>query len=320
MSESTPSQRSRHLRQLLSPLPGSIAQDNVRPLRIPGRMDRWKLLDCVCEMHPPVTRKTWREWFAQGHIRQSGSPVGSDSIVRGGEEFEHVFPGMIEPEVNSDVSILAEDEALVIVDKPAPLPLHASGRFERNTLVSFLQLVYPHDRLRPVHRLDANTSGIVVLARRREAARALSKQFEQGHVRKRYLVRCSGQPQQEEFECDEPISLERRRGGTRTVDQTNGKPARTLFRLLETFGDGTSLLEAVPLTGRTNQIRIHLWSLEMPVFGDPSYLPDHEIAAAQTLGVNDPPMCLHAWELAFEHPLTGERASWRSPMPDWSFW
>jgi len=318
MAQMTLGQRMEKLRWAIDPLPGSIPQDNIRPIRIPGRLDGWVLIDCVCELHPPVSRQTWTQWFAQGHIRRQGVPSDPKTEVRGGEEFEHVFPDTVEPDVNPEVTIVGEDESIVIVDKPAPLPVHASGRFERNTLIAFLRHAYTNERLRVVHRLDANTSGLVALARTKDAARSMAAEFEKATVGKRYLARCLGRPSEQTFVCEMPISAERGKGGTRTVDPNNGKAARTRFRAIKSCSDGTTLVEAIPETGRTNQIRIHLWSLGMPVMGDPSYLPGERIEASQTLGVKDPPMCLHAAELTFTHPTSGRAVTWRSPVPRWA--
>lgn len=302
------------------PLPGSCPYLNTRPIRIPARLDRRRLLDCVCEMYPHVSRETWCGWFSQGHIRRDGSPSNPMSTVRGGEQYEHLFPNTVEPDVNAEVTILAETSSHIVVDKPAPLPIHPSGRFFRNTLIAFLRLVYPGERLKLVHRLDANTSGLVLVARTSDAARTLARQFETGTVEKRYLARCLGSPSWTEKVCDVPISIARGEGGTRTTDQLNGKPACTRFRVIERFPDGTTLLQATPITGRTNQIRIHLWSLGVPIAGDPSYLPAGRIAALQTLGVNDGPMCLHAASLAFSDPNSAARVQWTSPAPSWTKW
>ena len=310
-------QRNEQLRRRMTPLPGSQPYENIRPIRIPARLDHWKLLDCVCEQHPHVSRKTWCEWFSQGHIRRRGVPADPMLVVRGGEEFEHAFPDTVEPDVNPHVVIAAEDANLIVVEKPAPLPIHPSGRFERNTLISFLQLVYPDECLKLVHRLDANTSGLVLIARSPTVATAMAKQFESGMVQKRYLVRCHGMPDRSEFSCDAPISSRRREGGTRDVDPIHGKQARTEFRVIKPFPDNTTLLEARPITGRTNQIRIHLWSLGHSVLGDPSYLPGGQIAAWQTLGVHDPPMCLHAAGLTVCDPVSGDEIHWSSDSPGW---
>ena len=106
-------------------------------------------------------------------------------------------------------------------------------------------------------------------------------------------------------------------GGARLPDEY-GAPASTRFRLQSVLDDGTSLLEVEPLTGRTNQIRAHLWKLALPIVGDPIYLPDGQLGNAQTLSVADPPLCLHAAEIEFMHPLRGERVIYATAAPAWA--
>jgi 23S rRNA-/tRNA-specific pseudouridylate synthase len=106
--------------------------------------------------------------------------------------------------------------------------------------------------------------------------------------------------------------------GSRVVDPTSGQAARTEFRVLERLPDGTTLLEARPLTGRTNQIRVHLWHLGFPVCGDPAYRPGGTLGDSQTLTLDAPPLCLHASSITFTHPLTRERVQFTAPMPAWN--
>ena len=106
--------------------------------------------------------------------------------------------------------------------------------------------------------------------------------------------------------------------GTRVVDEIEGLPSRTDFQVIERCADGTTLLEAKFGTGRTNQIRVHLWQLGFPVAGDPAYLPDRKTGDTQTLAPGSPPLQLHAWKLSFRHPLTGEVMDFETARPDWS--
>jgi RluA family pseudouridine synthase len=176
--------------------------------------------------------------------------------------------------------------------------------------------VYAPLRLRPAHRLDADTSGVVVLSKTRDVARCLQPQFETGRVEKKYVAKLHGTPNEEIFECSKPLADAPGPDGVRLPDE-NGKPALTRFCLLQKHDDGTSLVEAIPITGRTNQIRAHLWSLGTPIVGDPIYLRDDDLGVAKSLAVGDPPLCLHAASLAFDHPQTGERMTFKATRPIW---
>jgi len=195
--------------------------------------------------------------------------------------------------------------------------VHAGGRFNRNTLQHILDLVWHPLRPRSVHRLDASTTGVMLLCKTQHFARLVQPQFERGEVGKVYLARVQGHPAQDEFTCDAPVSTEAGKLGGRTVDEA-GQEAKTKFRVLQRAADGTALVEARPITGRTNQIRIHLWHLGHPILGDAAYLPGGEVGGTQTLAVTDPPLHLHAWKLAFTHPLTRERMMFEAGRPQWA--
>ena len=245
------------------------------------------------------------------------NPVTADRTVRAGEQYQHIFPDTVEPEIATDIQVLHEDDALIVINKPAPLPMHASGRFNRNTLVWILNRVYHPQRMRPAHRLDANTSGVVVLARTRKFANHLGPQFESHEVRKRYVALVYGRLPEPKTVNESPISNSAGPAGCRTIDES-GQHARTEFRELQTFEDGTSLVEAIPVTGRTNQIRLHLWDLGAPIVGDPVYLRDGEMGDIQTVDVAAPTMCLHSELIALRHPLTNKVIEFKAPRPKWA--
>jgi 23S rRNA-/tRNA-specific pseudouridylate synthase len=182
-------------------------------------------------------------------------------------------------------------------------------------LQQILKTVYHPQKPRPVHRLDANTTGVMVWARTHHFAGQLQPQFAQGTVEKVYLARVQGHPPQEQFISEAPISSEPGALGTRRIDE-KGLPARTEFWVRHRDPDGTALLEARPLTGRTNQIRVHLWQLGWPICGDQVYLPDQKLGTTQTLAPQDPPLCLHAWRLTFSHRR--EQVSFTAPPPAWA--
>ena len=311
--------RQRALAAAVTPLPGSVPYHNYRPLIVPSAHDRATLLDFLAGIFAHVPREHWAELCVAGRIlNESERPVTAEHIVRAGERYLNSEPATTEPDVAVDIRLVHEDEAFLVVDKPAPLPLHPSGRFNKNTLQSILQTVYAPQKPRPAHRLDANTSGLVVFSRTRHFAGLLQPQFEAGTVEKIYLARVAGHPVEETFACDAPIGDEPLDAGLRTVDFTAGLAARTEFRTLRRFADGSALVEARPLTGRTNQIRIHLWQLGLPIRGDRSYLADGKLGDVQTHAVGDPPLCLHAYRLTFAHPLTGERITFVAQAPAWS--
>jgi UPF0176 protein len=312
-------ERKNELRRLTTILPGSVPQDQFRPVNVPADCDGMPLIDVLCRVvtHAPV--RFWEDRFRQGLLLDDRDvPCSPDRIVHTGEHFRHRFPDVVEPDVNMDIDLLHEDEAILVVSKPAPLPMHAGGRFHRNTLMFVLDALYAPQKLRPSHRLDANTTGVLVIARTPHAAKKVQTQFARGEVEKRYLVRVNGHPTEDRFECDARISNEASDVGSRFIDQRNGQQAHTIFQVLERFEDATTLIEAQPLTGRTHQIRLHLWHLGFPVRGDSVYLPEGEIGDRQTLEINSLPMCLHAWRLEFKHPLTRERVRFEAPAPSWA--
>lgn len=314
-------QERRHaaIREATHPLPGSTPQDNFRPIRISGEHAGWTIADVLCSIFAHIPREEWLSRIETGAVVDDlHRTFAPDRTVREGEQFFTVERMAVEPDVDAGIRILHEDRAIVVLSKPAPLPVHAGGRFRRNTLQGILDAVYAPEHIRPAHRLDANTTGVLVCARTRHFARLLQPQFEAGTVEKTYLVRVSGHPHDDEFVCEAPIARDPSEAGIRVIDPANGLPSRTEFRVLERRPDDTALLEARPVTGRTNQIRAHLWHLGFPVVGDPAYLPGGAIGTVQTLAPGASPLCLHAWRIAFVHPLDGKQAAFSAPPPDWA--
>lgn len=309
--------RTESIADFVTPLPGSTPADNYRPISVSEKCDGMSLIDLLDRAHPHVGRDVWQQRCDEGLILHDGQPVGASQIVASGQRYLHKIPAEIEPPVNADIQVLYEDDSVVVVNKPAPLPMHPSGRFNRNTLTSILKQVYHREQLRIAHRLDANTTGVVVLSRSKAAARFIAPQFESGNVQKTYLARVHGQPEAESFSCDAPISKTPTQAGLREVDP-HGLDAHTDFKVLRRFDDGTSLVQAIPRTGRTNQIRVHLWHLGLPIMGDAGYLPDGELGQVQTLPLDAPPMCLHAWKLTFCPKPSDQPLDVVASVPAWA--
>ena len=299
------------LQQACNPLPGALPLENRRPIHIPASQDKRCLLDALVDLFPQVPAAEWEARCADGRfVNYAGVVRNRDHIVRAGERVLQVFPPETEPPVATDIRVLYEDEALIILDKPAPLPMHAGGRYHRNTLQHFMNLACAPLVPRAAHRLDANTTGVVAFSTTRHFCKLLQRQFAEGTVQKTYLARVHGHPVDDSFSCDAPISSVPGEAGTRCIAEDGGQEALTHFRVLERCGDGTSLLEATPVTGRTNQIRIHLRHLGHPVCGDPIYTA--EPRGIQTLDPAAPPLCLHAWKLTIRHPLHGHEMTFEA--------
>ena len=315
----TIAQRHAAISRATTPLPGSVPHTNYKPVNVPSDCDGKTLLATLCRIVSHVPASYWETECVRGLlVNEQREIVAAEKIVRAGERYLHLFPNVTEPDVNPHVEILHEDEALIVLNKPAPLPMHAGGRFYRNTLQHILNEVYRPQKPHPAHRLDANTTGVVLVTRTRHFAGKLQPQFARGAVKKLYLVRVQGRPREEIFSCAAPIADESGKLGARLVDLENGLEARTEFRVLKPFTDGTTLLEARPLTGRTNQIRIHCAHLGFPVCGDTAYLAGGELGDTQTLAVNAAPLCLHSWKIAFMHPHTRQPVEFTAPPPAWA--
>lgn len=312
------SERQAKLDAVANPLPGSLPYDNRKPIRIPGAQDGMALIDALDRMFPHFERGNWMERLLDQRILGPDERVAqADQLVRAGEEYVRLIPGNIEPDVRVDVKVLHVDEAVLILEKPAPLPMHPCGRFNRNTLEYLLRKACYPEVPRPVHRLDANTSGVVICARTRHFGRILHPQFEKGEVSKCYLARVHGTPEQDFLTLDASISAKAVKLGARKIDESEGLEARTEVEVVKRCDDGTSLLLVRPVTGRTHQIRIHLWAVGWPIVGDPVYLEGGHRGEVQTLTPEDEGMCLHAWQIAFRHPISGERVSYSAFAPDW---
>jgi RluA family pseudouridine synthase len=309
--------RNEAIRAAVNPLPGSEPAQTFRPLRVPQACAGLSVLETFCRLVGHLPAGYWGAECRAGNLLDSRHQVlGANHLVHAGERLLHRLPQTIEPAVNGDVTVLHEDEALIVLNKPAPLPMHAGGRYTRNTLQQILNTVYRPQKPRPAHRLDANTTGIVIVARSRHFAGRLQSQFAQGRVAKTYLVRVHGHPVADQFHCDAPIGRQALAAGTREVDAAAGDAALTQFTVLQRSADGTCLLEARPLTGRTNQIRIHCACLGFPVVGDAAY-HGGEAGPRQTLDVSEPALCLHAWKIDFAHPVSAEAMSFTAAPPDW---
>jgi UPF0176 protein len=313
------SQRQRRIEEVAHHQAGCHPYDNSRDIHVARRFAGLSVIDFLTGYQPMIPAEQWQQWIQAGHISFNGRPVTADQIIKEGQRLVQHLPGTVEPSINPQIQLLHEDDCLVVVNKPAPLPTHPSGRYNRNTLTWILSEAFPHHVIRAAHRLDANTSGVVVLCLKSSASRVVQPQFASGQARKIYLARVNGHPQWNETTCRAAIDDKPGEGGARKIVQdSEGLPCVTHFRILQRLEDGTSLVEVRPETGRTHQIRAHLWHLGHPVVHDPLYLAGHILGSNRTLQVDQPQMCLHAQSLTIQHPVGGQRVTYQAASPDWA--
>lgn len=201
--------------------------------------------------------------------------------------------------------VLHVDRDLVAIDKPSGL-LSVPGRGPELRDSAVTRVAREHGRVYPAHRLDLDTSGVLVLARRRKAEAELHRQFRERLVDKSYLARVAGHPAEDVGVVDLPLAQVE--GVPRSRVDLNGRPARTSWRVLSRDADGTSSIELRPHTGRPHQLRLHLRAIGHPILGDRFYAPAEVVALA-------PRLMLHAVSITLAHPYTGDPLTIRAPAP-----
>jgi 23S rRNA pseudouridine1911/1915/1917 synthase len=248
-----------------------------------------------------------------GGVVVDGRPLEKSHRLSGGEELEFEpperAPTTLEPEA-MDLRIAYEDEHLVIVDKPAGLVVHPAPGHASGTLVHGLLAhdVAGGDAERPgiVHRLDRDTSGLMVVARSEEAHRRLQGLVRRRALERHYLALVVGHPRSRRGRIEAPVGRDRRDPFKHSLDSDTPREAVTHFELVELL-PRHALLEVRLETGRTHQIRVHLSAIDLPVAGDPLYGRPRELGLERQF--------LHAARLAFSHPFNDEHVEAESPLP-----
>jgi 23S rRNA pseudouridine1911/1915/1917 synthase len=279
--------------------------------RVP-ESDAGRRLDAVVADVPGVGSRTLAERLVgEGAVLVDGRRRPKSHRLTGGEELSVEVPESRElTPLELALEIVHEDEHLLVVDKPAGLVVHPAGPDERPTLAHGLLALGAAggdpDRPGIVHRLDRDTSGLLVVARSEETHARLSRAIRDREVERRYLALVLGEPRSRTGRITAPIGRDRRDRTRRSLDTETPREAVTWFEVLERLGP-RALLEVRLETGRTHQIRVHLEATDLPVCGDQVY------GAAGDLGLER--QFLHAHRLRFAHPITGEELDLSSPLP-----
>jgi 23S rRNA pseudouridine1911/1915/1917 synthase len=273
------------------------------------RLDKY-----VCRQLSELSRARVQKLIADGHITVNGQPAKPGLKLNTGDKINVIIPPTPSekplPEA-MPLNIIYEDEDLLVVDKPAGLTVHPAPGHPGHTLVNALLARFPHlagvgDALRPgiVHRLDRDTSGLMLVAKNSKAQANLIGQFRSHSVTKAYLALVKGRLTPETGIIEANIGRDPRHRQRMAIVE-GGREARTEYQVIRYIGDYT-LLEVRPETGRTHQIRVHLGAIGFPVVGDKIY------------GVKAPFLSrqfLHASRLGFSLPATGEYVEFKSELP-----
>ncbi|HXU41139.1 MAG TPA: RluA family pseudouridine synthase [Burkholderiales bacterium] len=288
----------------------------VAPLSatVPREMGGLRLDQALARLFHQYSRNRLQAWLEQGHIKVDGKRLSPRHPVNGGERVvlePPRLPDAASPRAQKmPLKIVFEDDSLIVIDKPVGLVVHPGAGQPDRTLMNGLLAHAPAlagvPRAGIVHRLDKDTSGLLVVAKTVVAQSSLVEQLASRTVRRTYLALVQGDPPASGA-IDAPVGRDPR-ARTRMTVTHRGKESRTTYRVVERFGSA-ALLECRLDTGRTHQIRVHFQHIRHPLIGDTVY------RRGTRHGINFPRQALHAAELSLVHPSSGKTMTWSSPLP-----
>jgi 23S rRNA pseudouridine1911/1915/1917 synthase len=282
--------------------------------RVPPELGGLRLDQALARLFPQYSRNRLQAWLKSGHITIEGKRLSANRAVSGGEQVALQpprVPDAAAPQAQRmPLKVVFEDAALIVIDKPPGLVVHpGAGQPDRtllNALLAHAPALAAVPRAGIVHRLDKDTSGLLVVAKTVSAQAELVKQLASRSMRRVYLAVVQGDPPASGV-IDAPVGRDVR-ARTRMAVTHRGKPARTTFRVLERYGRA-ALVECRLDTGRTHQIRVHFQHIRHPLVGDETYRRGTRHGIAFTR------QALHAAELSLVHPVENKTMTWRAPLP-----
>jgi len=244
--------------------------EQIYKSHVPARYKGYPIEKYFVSRFSYQSEEKWVAEIRAGRITLNGETARPGDVLREQDQIVTLAGMRTEPPANRQLEVIYEDRQIRIFNKAAPIPVHPSGRYFQNSMTELLKEVYPNETPRPVQRLDVGTTGVIVFARTRRSAAFLMDQFKGKNIYKEYLAIVEGIPAQKKFTIDVPIG--RLDGSRRGVGPAlpGSKPAETEVEWLRSL-QGRSLLKVVPLSGRTNQIRVHLASFGLPIVNDEVY-------------------------------------------------
>lgn len=300
------------------------SSDNVMDLDAPGDTPGLRLDQVLARLLPQWSRSRLQEWIKQERISVDGITANTRQKIWGGEKIR-ILPDRIDTDQRHypeaiPLNIVYEDNHLLVIDKPAGLVVHpGNGNWQGtmlNALLNHAAQLNHVPRAGIVHRLDKETSGLLVVAKTIEAQLDLVRQLQRRSVKRDYLAIVRGDLRKDGV-VDAPIGRHPKQR-TRMAVNENGKPARTHYQVLENF-QAYTLLRCSLETGRTHQIRVHLRAIGYPLVGDPVYggKPVSLTNSCLSKAISQfPRQALHAQRLELNHPHTGQWMQWNSPVPE----
>jgi 23S rRNA pseudouridine1911/1915/1917 synthase len=309
-------------------LPGVTALVRV-PFTVEPNYAGWRLDRYLQEKIRRLSRERVQHIIEHGLETEDGRKLKPSTRVQAGLRFALLKPAEPEPETPMEFGVVLDDGALLVVDKPAGLPIHATARYSAHTFTALARARFPERKVDPAHRIDRETSGLLVCGVRPEVTKILKRDFAKGRVKKTYLAMALGTPPEDRFTVEAPLALTGASlVGIRMHAHPTGLASVTEFEVLERrrAADGATvlLLACRPHTGRQHQIRAHLHCAGLHMVGDKIYGPDEaifdrftrgEMTEADRLVLRLPRHALHAWRLELPHPLTREPVLVEAPLP-----
>ena len=296
------------------PLPGSIPSEIIYRLAVKQKFDKKNILDFYTQALPKISREIWIEKIKMGNITLNDKIASLDTKVKAGEITRHSFKNHTEPDINNEIKLIHFDEDFLVLNKPAPLPVHPCGRFNKNSLISILNFAFPEEKFKLIHRLDANTTGLIIIGKSIEATKKINSQFENNTIQKEYIALVDGIINEDSLLSEKPIGKKLTSSGGRSLDES-GQHAKTIFKVIRRLNEqNQTIISALPIHGRTNQIRLHLADLGYPIVGDYGY-KDPFYFENNPLTYKSDCLFLHAWKLTFLHPTTQNKVSLTAELP-----